>query len=76
MNITCDGSITQCNAMHRANTKLNNRWENLKEFILNNGIKDNDPPPANDDINTYQVGYNDAMGVILNHMRIMDSDYL
>jgi hypothetical protein len=71
MNITCDGSLYQCNAMNRVNLRLNNRWQNLKDFILDNGIKDNDPPPA-DDLNTYQVGYNDALNNMLNHMNFLE----
>jgi hypothetical protein len=57
--------------MNRVNLRLNNRWQNLKDFILDNGIKDHETPPA-DDINTYQVGYNDALGAILNHMKLME----
>jgi hypothetical protein len=57
--------------MYHANAKLNARWETIKEYILNNGIKDYEPPPA-DDLNTYQVGYNDALNNILNHMKFLE----
>jgi hypothetical protein len=71
MIITCDGSLHQCNAMNRTNLRLNNRWQNLKYFIQDNGIKDHETPPA-DDINTYQVGHNDALEGILHYMKTLE----
>ena len=68
---SCDGFALDCNKAIKEILRLENRWEELKNWVADTGIS-KEQCPTDPRQNTYQIGHNEALEGILHHMKTLE----